>query len=387
MQFWDTKKGKSQPHQTKVMVIPNITNSKNLEADSFIDVIFNHIGELGDDFFWYIPLPEHVKRLDIYDNVEQIPISMSGNMFHMRVNFPLDIIKLLQFSAMHPNCTKNRWYKDYDVVYSHLPDWSVRRYTPTKKKIIGYCHWWEMPICNGKSNMNNHLNFEHEILGTLQMETLYVNTKAQKDVVIDTAREYFNQRQIKRLEDIIQPFYLSIPKEELVDKPSDTYEKTIVFNHRCAEYKGYPKFMKWMKEYRARRTDFNLWITQAKKFGESFKEDWILDTYYSKSDYFNQLSKTAVVVTPYETHYGWSLSSTDAMMKGVPVIFEECPNYREINNDAPFYAKNNKEEMFSLLDKMLDDKEYRMKAAEFSLQRAKELSDTQQFEELRNKLR
>ena len=26
-------------------------------------------------------------------------------------------------------------------------------YTPTKKKIIGYCHWWEMPICNGKSNI------------------------------------------------------------------------------------------------------------------------------------------------------------------------------------------------------------------------------------------
>jgi glycosyltransferase involved in cell wall biosynthesis len=387
MEFWDTKSGIPQPHQRKVMVIPNITNSKNLEADSFIDVIFNHITELGDDFFWYIPLPEHVKRLDYFDNVEQIIISMSGNMFHMRVNFPLDIINLLQFSTMHPNDTTAKWYRDYDVVYSHLPDWSVRRYTPTKKNIIGYCHWWEMPICNGKSNMNNHLNFEHEILGALQMETLYVNTVAQKDVVIEQASEYFNQKQLSKLQHIIQPFYLSIPKKEVIEAPLSDYSKVIVFNHRCAEYKGYPKFMKWMREYRNRRTDFKLWITQAKKFSETFSEDWILDTYFSKADYFKALQKCAVVVTPYETHFGWSLSATDAMMKGTPVIFEECPNYREINIDAPFYGKDNKEEMFSLLDKMLDDSEYRMKQAYQALKRANELANTKQFEELAKKLK
>jgi|TARA_R110001606_G_C15305983_1_gene643098 glycosyltransferase involved in cell wall biosynthesis len=386
MNFWDTKSGIAQPHQTKVMVIPNITNSKNLEADSFIDVIFNQIAELGDDFFWYIPLPNHVKRLDVYDNVEQINISMSGNMFHMRVNFPLDIINLLQFSTMHPNDTDARWFRDYDVVYSHLPDWSVRRYTPTKKKIIGYCHWWEMPICNGKSNMNNHLNFEHEILGALQMDTLYVNTISQKDVVIEQASEYFNQKQLSKLQNIIQPFYLSIPKEEIVEAPLNDYSKVIVFNHRCAAYKGYPKFMKWMKEYRNRRTDFKLWITQAKKFGEKFKEDWIVDTYLNKSDYFEALRKCNVIVTPYETHFGWSLSATDAMMKGTPVIFEECPNYREINKDAPFYAKDSKEEMFALLDKMLDDSEYRMQHADIALRRANELANTTQFNELAKKL-
>lgn len=386
MKFWDTKSGIPQPHQTKVMVIPNITNSQNLEADSFIDVIFNHIAELGDDFFWYIPLPSHVKRLDIYDNVEQINITMSGNMFHMRVNFPLDIINLLQFSTMHPNDTEGKWFRDYDVVYSHLPDWSVRRYTPTKKKIIGYCHWWEMPICNGKSNMNNHLNFEHEILGALQMDTLYVNTVSQKDVVIEQASEYFNQKQLYKLQHIIQPFYLSIPKEEVVEAPLNDYSKVIVFNHRCAAYKGYPKFMKWMREYRKRRTDFKLWITQAKKFGETFEEDWIMDTYFSKADYFEALRKCAVIVTPYETHFGWSLSATDAMMKGSPVIFEECPNYREINKNAPFYGKDNKEEMFALLDKMLDDSEYRMQYAHQALERANELANTKQFEELAKKL-
>ena len=388
MGFWDTGVQTPTPSegQIRVMVVPNITNSKNLEADSFIDVIENHIQNLGDGFFWYLPLPKEVNRLKKFSNVEQIIIKMSGNMFHMRVNFPLDMIKLLNNSTMNPKKVGNNLNRAYDVVYSHLPDWGVRRYVPNKKKIIGYCHWWEMDICNGKSNLNNHLNFENEILGALQMDTLYVNTIAQKDVVIDKAGEYFNQKQLDRLEKIIQPFYLSVPKEEVVDAPQYNYDKIIVFNHRCAEYKGYHKFMKWMREYRNRRTDFKLWITQAQKFGETFEEDWILDTYYSKKDYFTQLGKCCVTVTPYETHFGWSLSATDSMMRGTPVIFEECPNYREINEDAPFYGKGNKEEMFTLLDKMLDDYDYRMGYARQSLHRASELSNTNQFIELFNKL-
>jgi hypothetical protein len=73
-------------------------------------------------------------------------------------------------------------------------------------------------------------------------------------------------------------------------------------------------------------------------------------------------------------------------MKGTPVIFEECPNYREINKDAPFYAKDSKEEMFALLDKMLDDSEYRMQHADIALRRANELANTTQFNELAKKL-
>jgi glycosyltransferase involved in cell wall biosynthesis len=336
---------------------------------------------LGDDFYWHVPLPEPVSRLNQFNNVNQIMISMSGNMFHMRVNFPLDIIKLLQYPILNPN-QKHKFNIPYDVVYSHLPDWSVKRFT--NKKIIGYSHWWEMDICNSISNMNNHLNFEHEILGALQMDTLYVNTAAQKDVVIEKAKLYFNDSQIKRLEDIIQPFYLSVDKKNILDNIETEYKKIIVFNHRCAEYKGYPKFMKHMREYRKQRDDFVLWITQAQKFGETFTEEWIRDDYFSKENYFDKLSKCAVVVTPYETHFGWSISATDAMMRGCPVIFEECPNYREIDNNAPFY--NNKEEMFALLDKMLDDKQYRNDCAISGLNRAVELSETTQFTELRNKL-
>lgn len=384
--FWDTTSGIPQPHQRKVMVIPNITNSKNLEADSFIDVIYNQIEELGDDFFWFIPLPEKTNRLAKFTNVEQIPIDMSGNMFHMRVNFPLDLINLLQFATMHPNDKDGKWYRDYDIVYSHLPDWSVRRYTPTKKKIIGYCHWWEMPICNGKSNMNNHLNFEHEILGTLQMETLYVNTLAQKNVVIEQAKEYFNDDKIAELERIIQPFYLSIPKDKIISEFQPT-KPVIVFNHRCADYKGFPRFMKWMHEYRKHRQDFAVWVTMAKKYNLEYEEDWIKTDYLNKEDYFKTLGQCRVSVTPYETHYGWSISQTDSMMGGCATLLEECPNYRELHPNGEFFEKGNKQEMFKMLDAILDNDAVHQANREEGLKRAIELSNTNQFIELADKLK
>jgi hypothetical protein len=40
MKFWETE---VDINARKVLVIPNITNSQNIEKDSFVDVIYNHI--------------------------------------------------------------------------------------------------------------------------------------------------------------------------------------------------------------------------------------------------------------------------------------------------------------------------------------------------------
>ncbi len=50
MAFWETIDYKNA---RKVLVIPNITNSGNIEKDSFVDVIYNHIKALEPhgDFF------------------------------------------------------------------------------------------------------------------------------------------------------------------------------------------------------------------------------------------------------------------------------------------------------------------------------------------------
>jgi hypothetical protein len=82
-------------YHRNILVIPNITNSKNPEMDSFFDVLNQQITNLSSDFFWYVPVIKPVSILSDKPNVKQIPINLSGNMFHMRVSFPIDMIKIL----------------------------------------------------------------------------------------------------------------------------------------------------------------------------------------------------------------------------------------------------------------------------------------------------
>ncbi len=366
--------------QIRILVIPNITNSRDIESDSFFDVLFQQINQLGNDFFWIVPTIKQSKRIGGFNNVLQIPIDMSGNMFHMRVNMPLELIKILQTSTLNKNRTNDKFYVEYDIVYSHLMDWNIRRYVPTKKKIIGYAHWWEGSYCNGLSNFNNHLNFEREILGTLQTEICFVNTLAQKKRVIEEAKKTFNESIISQLENIIQVYHLSIPKES-IKEPSDSRYRMITFNHRTTTYKGFPKFMKWMNEFRDIRTDFELWIPLADK---KYDEHWIDTSSYSKMKYLDRLSKSLVCVVPKDKHFGWSISGTDSMMVGTPTLFEESDNYREIFPKGLFYS--NKREFFSIMNNLLDDSKYVKEWGLKSIRRAKELSNNKSIQLLRENL-
>ncbi len=56
MSFWESVDYKNA---RKVLVIPNITNSSNIEKDSFIDVIHNHIKALEKhgEYYWNVLVP------------------------------------------------------------------------------------------------------------------------------------------------------------------------------------------------------------------------------------------------------------------------------------------------------------------------------------------
>jgi hypothetical protein len=368
-----------------ILVIPNITNSKNPEMDSFFDVLNQQITILGNDFFWYVPVIKLVEILSDKPNVKQIPINLSGNMFHMRVSFPVDMIKLLQSSTLSPNKVTNDLWVDYDVVYSHLPDWNIRRFVPNSKPIVGYAHWWEMELCNGKSNLNNYLNFEREILGALQMKILYVNTKTQKKYIIQEAAKVFNTRILNELDIIIQPFYLSIPENQIIKQIPQKRERTILFNHRCTNDKGYNTFIKQIFKYREFRTDFCIWISQAEKYNIHFNEEWI-DTHSvdSKTEYYKSISQCWVTIVPSDSHFGWNISATDSLMRGTPVVFEECENYREIYPNGLFYK--NQSELFEILNRLLDDEIFYHKWVINSINHARVLSINKQYDELKQYL-
>jgi glycosyltransferase involved in cell wall biosynthesis len=352
MQFWDVV---DISKCRKVMVIPNITNSANLEKDSFVDVLYNHINALKEhgDYYWHVMLPQPVAKLNL-DNVKQHIVDISGDMIHMRVTFPRKAINLLQDI-------------EYDVIYSHLPDWfMVKRYTD--KPIVGYAHWWEMKSCNAEDRKNRQRNIAAELLGVLGMEVCYLNTQDQKNRVLAEAREWFNDERIQQLDEILQVWHLGVPLNKIIDAP-EPKDKIIVFNHRAAAYKGYPQFIELMKEYRKTRQDFTAWVPQLDGKPE---ESWIDNTKVPKHEYYTRLQRCIVGIQMRQTNYGWSVAATDCMMNGTPMIFQESDCYREIDPDGMFFKF--KKDLFATLDKLMDDVQFREVHSVRSIQRARELN-------------
>ena len=368
MSFWEAIDYKNS---RKVLVIPNITNSSNIEKDSFVDVLFNHITALDNvgEYFWNVILPKPVKKLNL-DNVKQHILPFSGDMMNQRA-FPPDFIKLMKDT-------------EYDVIYSHLTDWvQVGRYANyqdinSKKvptKIIGYNHWWEMKSCNGidrRAGKPKWMWLPIELLGVSQMDTCYLNTQDQKNRVLDEAKETFNDEFVSNLDNILTVWNLGLPKDKIVPTPSKDKTPTIVFNHRAAAYKGYPKFLELMRDYRTQRQDFNVWIPQLD--GQS-PEAWIDNSKSPKHEYYERLRNCTVGIQMKQTNYGWSVSGTDCMMNGTPMIWNDSLCYREIDPNGLFFTK--KKELFELLDKFLDNDIFKNEQSIKAIQRAHELSSNE----------
>jgi hypothetical protein len=217
------------------------------------------------------------------------------------------------------------------------------------------------------------------------MRILYVNTKTQKKYIINEAGKFFNDKILNDLESIIQPFYLSVPENLIIKQIPQKRERTILFNHRCTHDKGYNTFIRQMFKYREQRTDFSIWFTQAEKFNIHFDEKWI-DTHSvdSKTEYYKSISNCWVTIVPSDSHFGWNISATDSLMRGTPVLFEDCENYRELYPKGLFYKNQN--ELFEILNRLLDDEIFYHKWVVNSINHAKVLSHNSQYDELKLQL-
>ena len=374
MSFWEVKI--DYKNARKVLVIPNITNASNIEKDSFVDVLYNHIIALDKvgDYFWNVILPKPVIKLNL-ENVKQHIAPFSGDMMNQRAFPPLDLIKIMRDV-------------DYDVIYSHLPDWvQTGRYKNSiNTKVIGYCHWWEMKSCNGidrRAGKAKWMWLPIELLGISQMDTCYLNTQDQKNRVLNEANELFNDTFVKKLDNILKVWNLGVSESKIIDNPSKAKRNIIVFNHRAAAYKGYPKFLELMREYRKQRQDFTVWIPQLN--GQS-PESWIDNSKSPKHEYYQRLQDCIVGIQMRQSNYGWSVSGTDCMMNGTPMVWQESDCYREIDPNGLFW--NKKVDFFKILDKILDDTTYRNELDKKAIQRANELSKNEgiMIEELHRKL-
>jgi hypothetical protein len=374
MSFWEVKV--DYKNARKVLVIPNITNASNIEKDSFVDVLYNHIIALDKvgDYFWNVILPKPVIKLNL-ENVKQHIAPFSGDMMNQRAFPPLDLIKIMRDV-------------EYDVIYSHLPDWvQTGRYKNSiNTKVIGYCHWWEMKSCNGidrRAGKAKWMWLPVELLGISQMDTCYLNTQDQKNRVLLEAKELFNDTFVKKLDNILKVWNLGVSESKIIDNPSKAKRNIIVFNHRAAAYKGYPKFLELMREYRKQRQDFTVWVPQLS--GQS-PESWIDNSKSPKHEYYQRLQDCIVGIQMRQSNYGWSVSGTDCMMNGTPMVWQESDCYREIDPNGLFW--NKKVDFFKILDKILDDTTYRNELDLKAIQRATELSqnEAKMIEKLHKKL-
>ena len=347
-QFTETK-DYDKEYNYKILVYPNITYMKDLEKDSYVVVLRNVIKELNkirDDIHWTILTPKHVKSLQ-FENTEQLMIDIPSYPNKMRTHFNADeILKVIDWRN-----------EDYDIVYSHLPEQTLalsnlfQNSTNLEPKIIGYSHWFEV-----KENSNyDPTMLAQNLLGVLEMEECGVNSIWLKDFVIEKSKELLSDKQVNKLQDIIQPHYLGIDDVS----PDHDYEpKTILFNHRDNDYTGYSWFVNQMDELYKKRQDFKVFTTLTnldRPYAERVKLS-------SRKEYLNFVRKMHMGVGCFKTYSAWSISTTDGLSQGVPYVLPNKLCYPEmVGKEYPLLYEGEKG-FISTIEYMLDNPKAREEA-------------------------
>jgi len=326
----------------RILVYPNITYTKDLEKDSYIQVIKNMIYELNlirDDLHFYLILPQYLSCLD-FPNTTQFFMSFMSYPPVMRSHFDVKEMKRIASHEL-----------DIDIIFSHLPEhthqilntlYNITHHTPP---VFGYCHWFDLKNIVAWSKDS----FVQNISGILEMDRCYLNTEYQKKLVINQASETFNKSICERLDKILTVQYLGVKDSDIVTSVNKESEKIIVFNHRPDTYKDFPNFMKVMGELRKQRQDFTVWIPLLDKSTES----WISTEKFDKAGYYKKLQSCKVGVSPKQKYGGWSVSTTDGMMNGCPYVMYDELYYKELYPEADFFSNN--QELLNLLNSYLDD--------------------------------
>ena len=218
MNLFDLDQEKREVKTVRVLVYPNITFQKDLEKDSYIQVIRNQIkllNEIRDDLWFYViqprirPMSTKIASLLDFDNVEQYYIDFPTYPPTMRSHF--DVFKF-------QNILNNSL--DFDLIMSHLPEhthqlvntlYNVTHHMPP---VFGYCHWFDLKevVAWPKDS------FIQNITGLLEYDRCYMNTQHQKDMVLNQARETFNYETVERLNNILRVQHLGVNCDDIVEE-------------------------------------------------------------------------------------------------------------------------------------------------------------------------
>ena len=354
MNLFEIGKEEKLQKTVRVLVYPNITFQKDLEKDSYIQVIKKQIkllNEIRDDLWFYLILPCPVPSLN-FDNVTQWFIDFETYPPTMRSQFRVDIIRKMLNNKL-----------DFDLIMSHLPEhthqlvntmYNVTHHMPP---VMGYCHWFDVKqvVAWPKDS------FLQNITGLLEYDTCYLNTQHQKDLVLEQAKETFNDRTIQRIDKILTVQHLGVDENDIIDNINETPEKIIVFNHRPDTYKHFKQFIKLTDKLWEQRQDFKVWVPLLDKPNR----DYVITDKGDKQWYYDKLKTCCVGFSPKQTYGGWSVATTDGMMNGVPYIMYNDTYYKELNPSADFFDTD--DDAIKLLNSYLDEPHIRHHKATMAL--------------------
>jgi glycosyltransferase involved in cell wall biosynthesis len=334
----------------RILVYPNITYSKDLEKDSYIQVIHSMILELNkirDDLFFYLVTPKTMPMFSVIPNVHQFEMYFPSYPQSMRMHFNVKDWN---------NIRHRKW--DFDLIFSHLPEHTLNiknvlyNTSSHNPPVVGYCHWFD--IKDVVVSTMHALNYN--LMGLLEMKRCYMNTQAQKILVLEEAEKILSKANCAKLDEILTVQHPGIKKEDIIDDYKQfkiEYKKIIVFNHRPATYKDFDNFMATMDKLWEQRQDFKVWIPLL----ESPNRPYVYVTKYEKQKYYEELRRCCVGYSPKHLYGGWSVASTDGIMNGVPYIMYDALYYKELNPTADFFKTN--DDAIRLLNLHLDDHYHR----------------------------
>jgi hypothetical protein len=242
---------------------------------------------------------------------------------------------------------------------THLPEhthqlkntlYNVTHHVPP---FFGYCHWFDVKEVVAWSKDS----FLQNITGLLEYDRCYLNTEYQKQLVLNQARETFNEPSVSKLNDILMVQHLGVDEKDVVENINTESDKIIVFNHRPDTYKHFQQFIALTDRLWEMRQDFKVWVPLLDKPNR----EYVVTDRGDKAWYYKELEKCYVGFSPKQKYGGWSVSTTDGMMNGVPYIMYNAGYYHELYKEGDFFDDDHSALM--LLNTYLDDRDYRNEQA------------------------
>lgn len=344
---------------TEVLVYPNITYARNLEADSFVcdlRALLPRLGKALPGYVFTLMLPGRVASLDL-PNVKQVDWPLPTYPNAMRCHF--DVPRFLQIvDAKH---------RSWDLVWSHLPEQTlairnaIGNLTDERPPIVGYSHWVEIP----ELNTLYADTFPAWLAGALQMRSLGVTTGAMKATILSRADVYLSEIALNDLDNIVRPMYLGVEAPPAgVRIPDERDRGLLVWNHRPHSYTGWPSVVEALDELWTRRQDFRVVcsLDDSQVAGKPWGVPSGLPapgTQHYRRAYFELLSRAWAGLPRLNSHWTWPVAIADGMAAGMPYVVPRDFYAGEVfPEDYPFlYGGSGKRagiELVWALERMLD---------------------------------